>query len=161
MHCDARDAMRGPMRCELVAMQCAALRCTVRGLFAMQYAARGLVAFARCRLRHAFDGGIFRVGFFGIGSTLIHAHTLPGQTEGLKVGCGGMGGRRDGWEVCEVWVGGRMDIRGVYMFNSLMKQNKKAKICFVICFAGKKKLLFYIYAVIVKQNFYKRSSNYY
>jgi hypothetical protein len=42
-----------------------------------------------------------------------------------------------------------------------MKQNKKAKICFVICFAGKKKLLFYIYAVIVKQNFYKRSSNYY
>jgi len=28
-------------------------------------------------------------------------------------------------------------------------------------FAGKKKLLFYIYAVIVKQIFYKRSSNYY
>jgi hypothetical protein len=42
-----------------------------------------------------------------------------------------------------------------------MKQNKKAKICFVICFAGKKKLLFYIYAVIVKQKFYKRSSNHY
>jgi hypothetical protein len=42
-----------------------------------------------------------------------------------------------------------------------MKQNKKAKICFVICFAGKKKLLFYIYAVIVKQNLYKRSSKYY
>jgi hypothetical protein len=32
-----------------------------------------------------------------------------------------------------------------------MKQNKKAKICFVIYIAGKKKLLFYIYAVIVKQ----------
>jgi hypothetical protein len=32
---------------------------------------------------------------------------------------------------------------------------------FVICFAGKKKILFYIYAVIVKQKFYKRSSNYY
>jgi hypothetical protein len=47
------------------------------------------------------------------------------------------------------------------MFSSLMKQNKKAKICFVICFAGKKKLLFYIYAVIVKQKIYKRSSNYY
>jgi hypothetical protein len=30
--------------------------------------------------------------FFGFGSTLIDAHTLPGQTEGLKVGCGGMGG---------------------------------------------------------------------
>jgi hypothetical protein len=42
-----------------------------------------------------------------------------------------------------------------------VKQNKKAKICFVICFAGKKKLLFYIYAVIVKQKIYKRSSNYY
>jgi hypothetical protein len=54
-----------------------------------------------------------------------------------------------------------MDIRGVYMFSSLMKQNKKAKICFVICFAGKKKLLFYIYAVIVKQKIYKRSSKYY
>jgi hypothetical protein len=36
-----------------------------------------------------------------MGSTLIDAHTLPGQTEGLKVGCGGMGrgmgGWRDGW----------------------------------------------------------------
>ena len=27
--------------------------------------------------------------FFGISSTLIDAHTLPGQTVGLKVGCGG------------------------------------------------------------------------
>ena len=48
--CDARCAvmhrMRSPMRCELVAMQCAA---------------RGLVAFARCRRHHAFDGGILRV----------------------------------------------------------------------------------------------------
>ena len=31
MRCDVRDAMRRPIRCELVAMQCAALRCTVRG----------------------------------------------------------------------------------------------------------------------------------
>ena len=42
------------------------------------------------------------MGFvFRISSTLIDTHTLPGQTEGLKVGCGGMGG----------WVGlrnGRM-----------------------------------------------------
>jgi hypothetical protein len=67
-----------------------------------------------------------------------------------------MNGRRDGW------IGGRKDgYKGVYMFSSLMKQNKKAKICFVICFTGKKKLLFYIYAVIVKQKIYKRSSNYY
>jgi hypothetical protein len=42
-----------------------------------------------------------------------------------------------------------------------MKQNKKAKNYAVFCFAGKKKLLFYIYAVIVKQNFYKRSTNHY
>jgi hypothetical protein len=42
-----------------------------------------------------------------------------------------------------------------------MKQNKKAKICFVIHIAGKNKLLFYIYAVIVKQKIYERSSNHY
>ncbi len=63
----------------------------------------------------------------------------------------------DGWavyEVYEVWavkprfykdevfkVGGRMDIRGVYRFSSLVKQNKKAKNYAVFCF-GKKKLLF-------------------
>jgi hypothetical protein len=77
MRCVARDAMRGPMRCELVAMQCAGMRCTVRGLFAMQCAARGLVAFARCRRRHTFEssrllalacnGGIFRVVGMGGG----------------------------------------------------------------------------------------------
>jgi hypothetical protein len=54
-----------------------------------------------------------------------------------------------------------MDIRGVYGFSSLMKQKITAKNYAVFCFAGKKKLLFYIYAVIVKQIFYKRSSNYY
>jgi hypothetical protein len=54
-----------------------------------------------------------------------------------------------------------MDIRGVYRFSSLVKQNKKGKNCAVFCFAGTKKLLFYIYAVIVKQNFYKRSTNHY
>ena len=54
-----------------------------------------------------------------------------------------------------------MSVRGVYRFSSLVKQNKKAKICFVIYIAGKRKLFFYIYAVIVKQIFYKRSSNYY
>ena len=53
---------------------------------------------------HAFDGGIFfEGGIFGISSTLIDAHTLPGQTEGLKVGCGGMGGGK-GEKVYEVWV---------------------------------------------------------
>ena len=42
-----------------------------------------------------------------------------------------------------------------------MKQNKKAKICFVIYIAGKRKLFFYIYAVIVKQKIYKRPTNHY
>jgi hypothetical protein len=41
-----------------------------------------------------------------------------------------------------------------------MKQNTKVKNYAVFCFAGKKKLLFYIYAVIVKQKIKKRSSNY-
>jgi hypothetical protein len=55
--------------------------------------------------------GFLGWGFFGIGSTLINAHTLPGQTEGLKVGCGMggrwdgcMGGRRNGW--MSGWVDG-------------------------------------------------------
>jgi len=44
-------------------------------------------------LPHAFDGGILRVGgkgaFFGFGSTSIRSTIVTGQTEGLKVGCGG------------------------------------------------------------------------
>ena len=55
---------------------------------------------------HAFDGGIFRVGvkgaFFGFGSTSIRSTVVTGQTEGLKVGCVGMGGRRvKVWAVCK------------------------------------------------------------
>jgi hypothetical protein len=46
-----------------------------------------------------------------------------------------------------------MDIRGVYRFSSLVKQKIKGKICFVIHIAREKKLLFYIYFVIVKQKF--------
>jgi hypothetical protein len=50
------------------------------------------------------------------------------------------------------WIGGRREkVRGEYRFSSLVKQNKKAKICFVIHIAGERKLFFYIYAVIVKQ----------
>ena len=45
----------------------------------------------------------------------------------------------------------RAKVRGVYRFSSLVKKNKKAKICFVIHIAGERKLLFYIYDVIVKQ----------
>jgi len=47
--------------------------------------------------------GFLRVGFFGFGSTLIDAHSLPGQTEGLRVGCG--------------WVGGGMGSRWLSRFN--------------------------------------------
>jgi hypothetical protein len=54
-----------------------------------------------------------------------------------------------------------MHIRGVYGFSSLMKQNKKAKIYAVFCFAGKRKLFFYIYDVITWEIFYKRSTNHY
>jgi hypothetical protein len=88
--------MRRYRRGELVAFaRCAALyrmrgnalRCT--GCAARADALRAGCSCMRRYRHHAFDGGIFRVGFFGIGSTLIHAHTLPGQTEGLRVGCGG------------------------------------------------------------------------
>ena len=86
-----RDAMRGPLRTgSICAMRCAvvvrdamrgrctgcdarslycAMRCAVvvrdamRGLVAFARCATrcALVAFARCRLHHAFDGGILRV----------------------------------------------------------------------------------------------------
>jgi len=42
-----------------------------------------------------------------------------------------------------------------------VKQNKNAKICFVIYIAGFFFLKFFCYEVIVKQKIYKRSSNYY
>ena len=54
-----------------------------------------------------------------------------------------------------------MDIRGVYRFSSLVKQNKKGKNYAVFCFAGfffQKNLY---YEVIMKQIFYKRSTNHY
>jgi len=54
-----------------------------------------------------------------------------------------------------------MDIRGEYGFSSLVKQNKKAEIYAVFCFVGKRKLFFYIYAVIVKQKINKRPTNHY
>ena len=50
----------------------------------------------------------------------------------------------------------REKVRGEYRFSSIVKQNKKAKNYAVFCFAGGKKILFYIYAVIVKQKFDKR-----
>jgi len=50
--------------------------------------------------------------------------------------------------------------QGEYRFSSLMKQKKKGENCAVFCFAGKR-FFFYIYDVIVKQLFYKRSTNHY
>ena len=80
--------------------------------------------------------------FFGIGSTLIDAHTLPGQTEGLK-GWLRRDGWMGGWYVRYGWIGGRREkVRGVYRFSFLVKQNKKAKICFVIYIAGFFKFFF-------------------
>ena len=59
------------------------------------------------------------------------------------------------------WIGRRREkVRGVYRFSSLVKQNKKAKICFVIHIAGERKLFLYIYAVIVKPK-KKSSANHY
>jgi hypothetical protein len=51
-----------------------------------------------------------------------------------------------------------MDIRGVYRFSSLVKQKIKGKNYAVFFFVG---FFFYIYDVIVKQFFYKRSTNHY
>jgi hypothetical protein len=53
----------------------------------------------------------------------------------------------------EVWADGwaEGEGKGGCGFSSLVKQNIKGKICFVIHIAGEKKLLFYIYFVIVKQ----------
>ncbi len=45
-----------------------------------------------------------------------------------------------------------MDIRGVYGFSSLMKQNKKGENCAVFCFAGKRKLLYLYLPVITGKN---------
>jgi hypothetical protein len=81
---------------------------------------------------------------------MLIRYPLGQQTEGLRVGCGGMGGWRDGRAVCEVWVDrwAEGEGKGVYGFSSLVKQNKKGKNCAVFCFAGKRKFFFYIYAVI-------------
>jgi hypothetical protein len=59
--------------------------------------------------------------------------------EGLRYG------RIGGRYVRYGWIGGRkVRVRGVYVFSSLVKQNKKGEKCAVFCFAGKRKLLFYI-----------------
>ena len=52
----------------------------------------------------------------------------------------------------------RDKVRGVYRFSSLVKKYKKAKICFVIHIAGERKLLFYIYDVIVNHHISKRKN---
>jgi len=52
-------------------------------------------------------------------------------------------------------------VRGEYRFSSLMKQNKKAKICFVIYIAGFVFLKKFCYEVFAKQKKTEESSNYY
>ena len=49
------------------------------------------------------------------------------------------------WCVMYGWIGRQREkVRGVYGFSSLVKQNKKGEKCAVFCFAGKRKLVFYI-----------------
>jgi hypothetical protein len=70
---------------------CGSVRCAARD--AMQCAARGLVAFAWCRRRHAFDHGFFR--------------WVGGWPEGW------VGGRRDGWiGGFKEWVDGWVEREG-------------------------------------------------
>jgi len=55
-------------------------------------------------------------------------------------------GRRDG-----LMGGRRVRVRGEYGFSSLMKQNRKAEICFVIYIAGFFFKFFFCYEVFTKQ----------
>jgi hypothetical protein len=52
-------------------------------------------------------------------------------------------------------------VKGEYGFMKLMKQNKKAKICFVIYIAGFFFLKFFCYEVFAKQKKSKESRLYY
>jgi hypothetical protein len=85
----------------------------------------------------------------------------------------GSGGRRGFKEWAEGWVVGGAEregktkgfikplaLKGGCGFSSLMKQRKKGENYADFCFAGKR-FFIYIYDVIVKQNFYKRSTNHY
>jgi len=84
----------------------------------------------------------------------------PGQSEGLKVGCGWVGGGMGGWSVCEVWVEGwieggskgfefarrmREKVRGEYRLSSLMKQKKRGKIALSFTSPEKENYLFIIF----------------
>ena len=66
----------------------------------------------------------------------------------------GESGWTDGWGVRYGWIGGQREkVRGVYGFSSLVKQNKRAKNCAVFCFAGKRKILFYMLRCDCEANF--------
>ena len=62
---------------------------------------------------------------------------------------------------CAEGEGLGMDVRGSKGFSSLMKQNKKAKIYFVIYIAGFFFLNFFCYEVFAKQKKTEESSNNY
>ena len=66
--------------------------------------------------------------------------------QGNKIKCAAYGvAQGRGWRY--EWVGGRREkVRGVYRFSSLVKQNKKAKICFVIHIAGER-IFFFIFVM--------------
>jgi hypothetical protein len=65
------------------------------------------------------------------------------------------------WCVRYGWIGGwREKVSGVYRFSSLVKQHKKAKICFVIHIAGER-FFFNICDVITSPEKEKSSANHY
>jgi len=72
-----------------------------------------------------------------------------------------MGGWRDGWAVCEVWVDrwvegeGNGEYRGRYLWS------KKKKWKITLSFTSPEKEFFFIYDVIVKQKKDKRAANHY
>jgi hypothetical protein len=81
MRCDARDAMRGSMRCELVAMQCAALRC------------------ADCLRCNALRAGWLHLR--GAGGAMLLTEGFLGWLSRFKGMGGWVGGGMGGWPVCE------------------------------------------------------------
>jgi hypothetical protein len=106
MRCDARDAMREPMRCELVAMQCAALRCAARCADCLRYNAlhagwlhsRG--AGGAMLLTEGFLGWLSRFKLIRLRRISLATLRRDGWRDGRR------DGQRDGWAVCEVWADG-------------------------------------------------------
>ena len=77
----------------------------------------------------------FEGDFFGIGSTSIRSTVIAGQTEGLRVGCGGMGGWRDGYQYiyCLPPAGGRIRSQGIIIACLRQVVAFAAKVIIIAC----------------------------